>query len=253
MRDHVVFVTGASVGIGAAIARRFAREGARLVLSARRRDKLEALAKELPAGIETHLVTLDVRNAAAVQATFDSLPAPFRDVSILVNNAGLVLGLDKAQDAKLADWDVVVDTNVKGVLHCTRAVLPGMIARDRGHVINLGSVAGSYPYPGGNVYGATKAFVESFSLNLRADLLGSRVRVTNIEPGMVSDTEFSTVRFRGDEAQAKKVYEGVRALGPDDVAESVVWCAMQPPHVNVNRLELMPVMQAFAGFAVKRT
>ena len=251
MRDHVVFVTGASAGIGAAIARRFAREGARLVLCARRRDKLEALAREL--AVEAHLVTLDVRDAAAVSGAFDALPPPFREVTILVNNAGLVLGMDKAQDARIEDWDVVVDTNCKGVLHCTRAALPGMIARDRGHVINLGSVAGTYPYPGGNVYGATKAFVANYSLNLRADLLGSRVRVTNIEPGMVEGTEFSTVRFRGDESKAKAVYAGFSPLTADDIAESVAWCAMQPAHVNVNRLELMPVMQAFAGFAVKRS
>ena len=253
MRDHVVFVTGASAGIGAAIARRFAREGARLVLTARRRDKLQALAAELASQAETHLLTLDVRDAAAVHAAFDGLPAQFRDVSILVNNAGIALGMDKAQDANVADWDVVVDTNIKGVLHCTRAALPGMIARDRGHVINLGSVAGTYAYPGGNVYGATKAFVANFSLNLRADLLGSRVRVTDVEPGMVEGTEFTTVRLRGDEARAKKIYEGFQPLTPEDIAESVAWCAMQPAHVNVNRLELMPVMQAFAGFAVKRS
>jgi 3-hydroxy acid dehydrogenase/malonic semialdehyde reductase len=253
MRDHVVFVTGASAGIGRAIAHRFAREGARLVLTARRREKLDVVAHEArELGAETHSITLDVRDGAAVMAAFDALPEPFRNVTILVNNAGLALGIDKAQGAKLDDWEVVVDTNVKGVLHCTRAALPGMIARDRGHVINLGSVAGTYPYPGGNVYGASKAFVASFSLHLRADLLGSHVRVTDIEPGMVEGTEFSTVRLRGDEHAAKKVYEGFQPLTADDIAESVAWCALQPPHVNVNRLELMPVMQAFAGFAVKR-
>jgi 3-hydroxy acid dehydrogenase / malonic semialdehyde reductase len=250
MRDHVVFVTGASAGIGAAIARRFAREGARLVLTARRVDRLKELAGQL--SVPTHLAALDVRDRDSVQAAFDALPDGFRDVSILINNAGLALGMDKAQDARLDDWDVVVDTNIKGVLHCTRAALPGMIARDRGHVINLGSVAGTYPYPGGNVYGASKAFVANFSLNLRADLLGKRIRVTDIEPGMVEGTEFTTVRLRGDEASARKVYQGFQPLTAEDIAESVVWCAMQPAHVNVNRLELMPVMQAFAGFAVKR-
>ena len=247
---HTVFITGASVGIGAAIARRFARDGARLVLSARRLPELQALAAELSA--PTHVVALDVRDRGAVERAVASLPSDFADVSILVNNAGLALGVAPAHEASVDDWEVMVDTNCKGLMHVTRAILPGMVARDRGHVINLGSVAGTYPYPGGNVYGASKAFVANFSLGLRADLAGKRVRVTDVEPGMVAETEFSVVRLRGDEARAKSVYQGFPALTPEDVAETVWWCASLPAHVNVNRIELMSVMQSFAGFSVSR-
>ncbi|APR84113.1 Short-chain dehydrogenase/reductase SDR [Minicystis rosea] len=246
---HVVFITGASSGFGAAIARRFAKDGARLVLCARRGDRLEALAHEL--GVPTHTLMLDVRDRAAVEGAIRALPAELAAITILVNNAGGALGLEPAQSANLDDWDTMVDTNCKGLMYVTRAILPGMVERDRGHVINLGSVAGTYPYPGGNVYGATKAFVEQFSLNLRADLTGKRVRVTNIEPGM-AETEFSVVRFKGDEEKAKAVYQGFPPLRPEDVADAVHWCATVPEHVNVNRLELMSVMQSFAGFAVKR-
>jgi len=247
---HVVFVTGASSGIGAAVARRFAAAGARLVLAARRVDRLEALAAELPT--QAHVVPLDVRDRAAVERAVAGLPAELSAITVLVNNAGGALGLEPAQAADLDDWDAMVDINCKGVMYATRAVLPGMVERDRGHVINLGSVAGSYPYPGGNVYGATKAFVEQLSLNLRADLAGKRIRVTNIEPGM-AETEFSLVRFKGDEARAQAVYKGFPPLTAEDVAEAVYWCASLPEHVNVNRLELMSVMQSFAGFSVKRT
>jgi 3-hydroxy acid dehydrogenase/malonic semialdehyde reductase len=250
VKDHVVFVTGASVGIGAAVARRFARAGARLVLAARRQEKLHALAKEL--GVPTHVVAMDVRDRGAVERAVASLPSEFADVSILVNNAGLALGLEPAPRASLDDWETMIDTNCKGVAHVTRALLPGMVARDRGHVIMLGSVAGLYPYPGGNVYGATKAFVMNFALNLRADLVGTRVRVTDVEPGMVEGTEFSVVRMAGDEAKAKAVYRGFQPLTADDVAETIFFCAAQPPHVNVNRIELMSVQQSFAGFAVHR-
>jgi len=244
-----VFVSGASSGIGMAVARRFARDGARLVLSARREERLRALAAEL--GGEVHVLPLDVRSREGVQAAVASLPEAFADVSVLVNNAGLAAGLGPAQEADLDDWDRMVDTNVRGLMYLTRALLPGMVRRQRGHVVNVGSVAGSYPYPGGNVYGGTKAFVAQLSLNLRADLLGTGVRVTSIEPGMV-ETEFSLVRFAGDEDRAKKVYEGVHVLSPDDVAEAIHWCTRQPAHVNVNRIEMMPVMQAFSPFAVKR-
>jgi 3-hydroxy acid dehydrogenase/malonic semialdehyde reductase len=247
--SHVVFITGASSGIGAAVARRFAASGARLVLAARRLDRLTALSTEL--GAAAHLIQLDVRDRAESLRAVESLPAAFAEVTVLVNNAGGAHGLEPAQEANLDDWETMVDTNIKGVLYLTRALLPGMVQRDRGHIINIGSVAGSYPYPGGNVYGGTKAFVEQFSLNLRADLAGRRVRVTNIEPGM-TETEFSLVRFKGDEDKAKAVYRGVPALSADDVAEAVLWCASQPEHVNVNRLEMMSVMQSFAGFAVKR-
>ncbi|MBI2387998.1 MAG: SDR family NAD(P)-dependent oxidoreductase [Deltaproteobacteria bacterium] len=200
---------------------------------------------------DVHALTLDVRDRAAVARAIADLPSAFADVDVLVNGAGLAAGLEAAQDASLDDWDEMVDANCKGLMYVTRAVLPGMVARDRGHVINIGSVAGTYPYPGGNVYGATKAFVAQFSLNLRADLIGKRLRVTDIEPGMC-ETEFALVRFKGDAERAGAVYQGMQPLSADDVAETVYWCASLPPHVNVNRLELMPVMQAFSAFAVKR-
>jgi 3-hydroxy acid dehydrogenase/malonic semialdehyde reductase len=251
--NDVVFITGASSGFGAAIARRFAADGARLVLAARRKERLDALVAECAAlGAPALAVPLDVRDRAAVERAVASLPVEFAAITVLVNDAGGAHGLEPAHEANLDDWDAMVDTNVKGLLYVTRAVLPGMVARDRGHVINLGSVAGTYPYPGGNVYGATKAFVEQFSLNLRADLAGKRIRVTNIEPGM-AETEFSLVRFKGDEARARAAYQGFPPLTPDDIAESVRWVAGLPAHVNVNRLELMSVMQSFAGFSIKRT
>ena len=244
-----VFVTGASSGFGAAVARRFASAGARIVAAARRADRLKDLAAEL--GPRVLPVTLDVRDRSAVAETVAGLPQEFAQVDVLVNNAGLALGLNPAQDADLDDWDQMIDTNCKGLVYCTRAILPGMVARRRGHVINLGSVAGNYPYPGGNVYGGTKAFVHQFSLNLRSDLHGTGVRVTCIEPGL-ADTEFSAVRFSGDQAKADAVYAGMQPLTADDIAEAIYWAATQPPHVNVNRIELMATAQSFAPFQVAR-
>jgi 3-hydroxy acid dehydrogenase / malonic semialdehyde reductase len=244
-----VLVTGASSGFGEAIARRFAAGGARVIATARRSDRLEALAAEL--GPHLLPLTLDVRDRAAVAAVIDGLPGEFAEIDLLVNNAGGALGLNPAQAADLDDWEQMIDTNCKGLAYCTRAVLPGMVARRRGHVINLGSVAGTYPYPGGNAYGGTKAFVHQFSLNLRSDLHGTGVRVTCIEPGM-ADTEFSTVRFGGDKAKADAVYTGMQPLTADDIAGSVYWAATLPPHVNVNTIELMPVAQSFAAFQVAR-
>jgi 3-hydroxy acid dehydrogenase/malonic semialdehyde reductase len=249
-QPRTVFVTGASSGFGAAIARRFASSGARLVLAARRAPRLTALAAEL--AVPVHVLPLDVTDRDAVARAVADLPREFAAIDVLVNNAGGAVGLEPAQEANLDDWDWMVDTNCKGVMYVTRAVLPGMVQRDRGHVINLGSVAGTYPYAGGNVYGATKAFVEQFSLNLRADLAGKRVRVTNIEPGM-AETEFSLVRFKGDAEKAGAVYKGFPALSAGDVAEVIHFCATLPEHVNVNRLELMSVMQSFAGFSIKRS
>ncbi len=246
----IVFVTGATAGFGSAIARRFARDGHRIVAAGRRRERLEALRKEIGAALLP--LELDVRDRAAVLRAFESLPADFAAVDVLVNNAGLALGLEGAQAANLDEWDAMVDTNVKGLMYCTRAALPGMVARNRGHIVNIGSVAAMYPYPGGNVYGATKAFVHQFSLNLRADLLGTPVRVTDVQPGMCSGTEFSQVRFKGDEARAAKVYDGVHALGPEDVADAVHWVATRPAHMNVNVIEVMPVAQAFNLFKYDR-
>jgi len=244
-----VFVTGASSGFGAAVARRFATAGARIVAAARRADRLKDLAAEL--GPRLLPVTLDVRDRSAVAETVAGLPQEFAQVDVLVNNAGLALGLNPAQDADLDDWDQMIDTNCKGLVYCTREILPGMVARRRGHVINLGSVAGTYPYPGGNVYGGTKAFVHQFSLNLRSDLHGTRVRVTCVEPGM-ADTEFSTVRFSGDRAKADAVYAGMQPMTADDIAESIYWAATLPEHVNVNTIELMATAQSFAPFQVAR-
>jgi 3-hydroxy acid dehydrogenase/malonic semialdehyde reductase len=246
-----VFVTGASSGFGAVIARRFAARGDRVVVCGRRMDRLAALAAEL--GSNVLPIELDVRERAAVDDAVTSLPAEFADVDVLVNNAGLAKGMEPAQEARLEDWEQMLDTNCKGLLYCTRALLPGMVKRARGHVINMGSVAGTYPYPGGNAYGASKAFVHQFSLNLRSDLHGTGVRVTCIEPGMAGGSEFSNVRFDGDEAKAAATYAGMQPLQPDDIAEAVDWAASQPPHVNINRIELMPVAQSFAPFQVYRT
>jgi 3-hydroxy acid dehydrogenase/malonic semialdehyde reductase len=244
------FVTGASNGFGAAIVRRFAAEGVRVVALARRQDRLAGLAAEL--GDSVLPVRLDVRDRAAVQDVVGGLPAEFAEIDVLVNNAGLAKGLNPAQEADLDDWEEMIDTNCKGLVYCTRTILPGMVERHRGHVVNLGSVAGTYPYPGGNVYGATKAFVRQFSLNLRSDLHGTGVRVTSVEPGLSGETEFSTVRFGGDQGKADAVYAGTQPLVPGDIAEAVYWVVSQPAHVNINTIEMMPVTQSFAPFQVYR-
>lgn len=246
--DRTVLITGATSGFGAAMARRFHAGGARVIGTGRRADRLS----ELQAlGDRVYALELDVRDADAVARGLGDLPGPFAHVDTLINNAGLALGLGKAHEADPADWDVVVDTNIKGLLYVTRAVLPGMIDRRRGDVINIGSVAGTYPYPGGHVYGGTKAFVHQFSLNLRADLLGTPIRVTCLEPGLV-ETEFSRVRFKGDEAAAEKVYAGVDALTPEDIAQVVESVVRLPAHVNLNVVEVMPVAQAFSPFSFDR-
>ena len=250
LQQSCVLITGATSGFGEATARLFASVGARVVISGRRSDRLEKLAAEL--GGKAHAVPLDVRDRAAVFRAVEELPPEFAEISILVNNAGLAVGLGPSQDVDLDDWEAMVDTNIKGLLYCSRAVLPGMVARDHGHIINLGSVAGTYPYPGGNVYGASKAFVRHFSLELRADLLGHNVRVTSIEPGL-AETEFSLVRFKGDAEKAKAVYSGVQSITPEDVAATIHFVATLPPHVNVNSIELMATMQAFSSFAIHRT
>jgi 3-hydroxy acid dehydrogenase / malonic semialdehyde reductase len=250
MGSTTVFVTGASAGFGEAIARRFAADGARLVISARRAERITELAREL--GGDVLPLTLDVRDREALASAVSGLPPEFAAIDVLVNNAGLALGLEPAYKADLEDWDAMLDTNCGGLIYCTRAILPGMVERGRGHVINLGSIAGTYPYPGGNVYGATKAFVHEFSLNLRADLHGTGVRVTSVEPGLSGGTEFSVVRFGGDRERAGQVYEGVHPLEAGDVAEAVHWAASLPPHVNINVIEMMPVAQSFGPLAVAR-
>jgi 3-hydroxy acid dehydrogenase/malonic semialdehyde reductase len=250
LAGKIVLVTGATSGFGEATAEAFARAGATVVAAGRRRERLDALAARL-GGDRIRPLVLDVRDRAAVEKAIRDLPSALAAIDVLVNNAGLALGLEPAQRASLDEWDTMIDTNCRGLVTVTRAVLPGMVERNRGHVVNVGSVAGTYPYPGGNVYGATKAFVHQFTLNLRSDLLGTAVRATAIEPGM-AETEFSLVRFSGDAARAAKVYEGVKPLSGADVAEAILWVVSLPPHVNVNAVELMPVQQAFAPFAINR-
>jgi 3-hydroxy acid dehydrogenase/malonic semialdehyde reductase len=247
-----IVITGASSGFGEACARRFAAEGWRLVLAARRRERLEQLEQlERELGPQrAHVVILDVRDREAVEAAFAALSAPFDQPAVLINNAGLALGLEPAWRAELDDWDTMIDTNIKGLTYCTRTLLPGMVARNRGHIVNLGSIAGSWPYPGGNVYGASKAFVQQFSRNLRADLLGTRVRVTNLEPGLC-ESEFSLVRFKGDAERAQRLYAGNEPITPQDIAEMIHWVVSLPPHVNVNSLEVMPVSQAWGPLPIK--
>ena len=250
-KPQIALVTGASAGFGAAFVRRFAAAGVKVVATARRLDRLEALAAEHPDLILP--LELDLQDTDAIRRTLTGLSASHAEVDLLINNAGLALGLGPAQTADLADWDRMVDTNVRGLVHCTHALLPGMVKRARGHVIHLGSVAGTYPYPGGNIYGATKAFVHQFSQNLRSDLHGTGVRMTCIEPGMCGGTEFSQVRFRGDADKAEAVYAGLTPLSAEDIAEAVWWAATLPPHFNVNTMELMPTAQSFGGFQVART
>ncbi len=245
-----VLITGASAGFGAACARKYAEPQTRLILAARRLEKLEALQQEL-SETEIHILQLDVRDRGAVAETLSGLPKHFREVDILINNAGLALGLEPVHEANLDSWEIMVDTNIKGLIYCTRQILPGMVQRGRGHIVNIGSVAGSTPYPGGNVYGATKAFVKQFSNNMRADLLGTPIRVTNIEPGL-AETEFSVVRFNGDIERAAEVYEGTQPLSADDIAGIIYWVTSMPPHININSLEVMPVCQAWAPFAIHR-
>ena len=251
MPRMIILITGATAGFGLAIARRFGGESNRIIAVGRRKDRLDALVKELGANA-VHPIVLDVRDRAGVASAVAALPPDLAAIDLLVNNAGLALGLAPAYQASLDDWDTMVDTNIKGLMYMTRAVLPGMVARDRGHIVNLGSIAGAHAYPGGNAYGGTKAFVRQFSMNLRADLLGSRVRVTSVEPGMVGGSEFSLVRFGGDKEKVEKLYKGADPLTPEDVAEAVYWVATLPARVNINIIEMMPVTQTFGPLPVHR-
>ncbi|MBK0123877.1 bifunctional NADP-dependent 3-hydroxy acid dehydrogenase/3-hydroxypropionate dehydrogenase YdfG [Pantoea sp. S61] len=246
----IIFVTGATAGFGESITRRFIANGHKVIASGRRAERLKELKDELGANLYT--IQLDVRNRAAIDEAIAALPAEWRDIDVLVNNAGLALGIEPAHKANIEDWENMIDTNNKGLVYMTRAVLPAMVERNVGHIVNIGSIAGSWPYQGGNVYGATKAFVRQFSLNLRTDLHGTALRVTDIEPGLVGGTEFSNVRFKGDDGRADAVYEGTTALTAEDVTEAVYWVTTLPKHVNINTLEIMPVSQTLAGLKVHK-
>ena len=245
LRDKIVFITGASSGIGAACAQAFAAQGARVLMAARRLERIQALADELQKehGVAAHAFQLDVRDQPSVEKAVTGLPPEWEAIEVLVNNAGLSRGLDKLHEGKLQDWEEMIDTNIKGLLYVSRAVIPGMVKRGAGHIINLGSIAGIEAYPGGNVYCATKAAVRLLSQGLHIDLLGTPLRVSNVEPGMV-ETEFGLVRFHGDEARADKVYEGITPLTPDDIADVIVYCATRPPHVNIAEMIVTPTAQA---------
>ncbi len=247
--SKTAIVTGATAGFGRAITHRLVRDGWRVIAAGRRADRLHELATELGQSVLPQ--PLDITDAHAVAALPESLPAAWRDIDALINNAGLALGLGPAWEADAADWDRMVATNITGLMHMTRALLPAMVAANRGHVVNLGSIAGTYPYPGGHIYGASKAFVKQFTLNLKADLVGTRVRVTDIEPGLCGGTEFSEVRFR-DRDRALKLYEGTTPINADDIAEAVSWVLHLPEHVNINRIEMMPTCQASGPLTVKR-
>ncbi|HYX16996.1 MAG TPA: SDR family oxidoreductase [Nostoc sp.] len=254
LQNQIILITGASSGIGTACARIFAGAGAKLILAARRLERLQQLADTLVKefGIEIHLLQLDVRDRNAVEKAISTLPSAWSNIDILINNAGLSRGLDKLHEGSFQDWEDMIDTNVKGLLYVSRYVVPGMVSRDRGHVVNLGSIAGHQTYPGGNVYCATKAAVRAISEGLKQDLLGTRVRVTSVDPGMV-ETEFSNVRFHGDAERANKVYQGVKPLTADDVADVIFFCVTRSPHVNINEVVLMPVDQASATLVNRRT
>lgn len=250
LKKPLVVITGASSGIGAAIAKRFGKENYRLALIARRKSKLEQVQQEISSPTSIHV--LDIRSSEEVANTIHQIENEQGPIDILVNNAGVAFGLEKAQECKLEDWEQCVDINIKGLLYCTHAVLPLMVKQNKGHIINMGSIAGHYPYVGSNVYGASKAFVNQFTLNLKADLFGTNLRVTCIEPGLTAGSEFSTNRFRGDEKRASSIYEGTTPLQADDIAEITFLCSSLPPHVNINNIEVMPVVQAQLGLSIFR-
>jgi 3-hydroxy acid dehydrogenase / malonic semialdehyde reductase len=253
IQEQVVLITGASSGIGASCAKMFAQEGASLILAARRRDKLEAVATEIKAAYQSriYLLDMDVSDRTAVETALASLPESWRNVDILVNNAGLSRGLDKLQEGSIQNWEEMIDTNVKGVLYVTRSLLPRMVERNQGHVINIGSIAGHQTYPGGNVYCATKAAVRALSEGLKMDLLGTPIRVSSVDPGTV-ETDFSKVRFRGDTEKANKVYQGMNPLTPDDIAEIVVFCATRPVNVNMSEVLVLATDQSSATMVNRR-
>ena len=254
LRNQCVLITGASSGIGQSCARFFAQVGARLILAARRKDKLQALSDELQANYQTQtlLLCVDVQDAQTVRTAIEGLPADWTTIDVLINNAGLSRGLDKQHESPIQDWEEMIDTNIKGLLYVTRAVVPGMVARGHGHVVNIGSIAARQTYPGGSVYCATKAAVKSLSEGLKIDLLGTPVRVTNIEPGLVA-TEFSNVRFRGDDDKANSVYTGMTPLTPDDIADTILFAVTRPAHVNISEIFVMPTDQSSVNHVHRRT
>ncbi len=247
--NKTAFITGATSGFGLAATRIFVANGWKVIATGRRADRLQKLAAELGAD-KLHAANFDVRDEAAMHAAITALPPEFAQIDLLVNNAGLAQGTAPAQSASLDDWRTMIDTNITALVTLTHALLPTLIER-KGGIINIGSVAGSYPYPGGNAYGGTKAFVKQFSLGLRSDLHGTGVRVTDIEPGM-AETEFTVVRTHGDQAASDKLYTGANPMTAEDIAEQIYHIATLPPHLNINRLEIMPVTQSYAGFQVFR-
>jgi NADP-dependent 3-hydroxy acid dehydrogenase YdfG len=246
----IVLITGASSGFGEEMARKFVREGHRVIATARRVERLAALQAELGSALLP--VTMDVMDKASILAALAGLPAEWKTIDVLINNAGLALGTEAAHLASQDEWETMIDTNTKGLVTVTRAILPDMVARNSGMIINIGSIAGSTAYPGGNVYGATKAFVDQFTRNLRADMVGTNVRTTNIAPGLCGGTEFSNVRFRGNDDAAAKVYEGTTPLTATDIADTAYWIATLPAHVNINYIEMMPTCQGFGPLNIKR-
>ena len=245
--QQTILITGATSGFGKETAKIFIKNGWKVIITGRRGNRLEDLTKEL--GENCLPLCFDITDRVAVKKAIENLPPNFNQISVLCNNAGLALGLEEADEANLDDWDQMVDTNIKGLIYATRNILPLMIENGDGHIINIGSVAGSYPYPGGNVYGGTKAFVSQFSLNLRADLVGKGINVTSLEPGL-AETEFSIVRFKGDEKKASQVYKNTRFIKPEDIAETIYWVATRPKNINVNRIEIMAGLQAFNPFNI---
>ena len=248
--SKIALITGATAGFGTAICRALIQAGYFVIGTGRRTERLTSLKAEL--GEKFLPLAFDISDRLATQEAITSLPTQWKNIDLLVNNAGLALGLESADKANLDDWEQMIDTNIKGLVNITRFVLPQMVVRNMGHIINIGSIAGNYAYPGGNVYGGTKAFVKQFSLNLRADLAGKNIRVTNLEPGLCGGTEFSNVRFKGDDERAEKVYENVQYVTPQDIANMVLWLNQQPEHVNINRIEVMPTAQTFAPLNVAR-
>lgn len=247
--NKTILITGASSGFGKATAEVLASAGYRLILVARRNELLEKLKHDLKTDV--FVASLDITNKTTVAKFFEELPKEYKNIDVLINNAGLARGLDAAQDAQIEDWEEMVDINIKGLLYMTREVLEAMKKKNNGHVVNIGSIAGTVPYKAGNVYGASKAFVRQFSRNLRADLFGTDIKVTNIEPG-IAETEFSIVRFKGDTEKAKKVYEGTRALEAIDIANTIKWVIEQPLRVNIDNIEIMPIDQTFGGMVINR-